>query len=555
MINLERARKRTLLVVEDNDLNRELLASLLEDEYVILQAENGKVGIDLLQDNIDRISLILLDIQMPVMNGYEFLEKLHENPKLESIPVIVTTANQDMEEEIKCLELGASDFVTKPYIPEIIKSRVNSIIRLKESSTALLNIEVDDITGLYTRQAFFHYAEELLRMDDSRYDLLITSFENYESLSIEYEKQAKDLLSTYTKYLKENYANKMLVGHYIDDQMVFFIKNADTKTYQDMIEDLEVACKLKDVHGVQLKFGIYQNVERNLRITQICDCALLVLKDIENDFSKQIGYFDEEYIEKQKRYRFITFNMEESLKEEHFKVYFQPKHNPKNGKLIGAEALVRWIHPTAGFMNPGEFVPLFEKNGFVTKLDSFMWNKVCQYQRKWKDMGISVVPVSVNASKIDLNNDEYVNQIVQSIQDNDLPFDCMHLEITETLFSDFSSNLTNVLQQYRKKGIQIELDDFGSGYSSLNALSSLPIDVVKLDMSFMKNIKDSKKANVLLGCINLCKSLNLKTVQEGVETEEQLHLLQIMGVDAIQGYYYSKPIPASEFEEYLKKYR
>ena len=550
----ETDKRRTLLVVEDNELNREMLAGILEDDYEILQAENGQVGLDMLKEYRTRISLILLDIQMPVLDGFGFLEAVSEDPYLAQIPVIVTTANQSGSEEVRCLQMGASDFVTKPYVPLIIRSRVQSLIRLKESGSTLAAIETDEVTGVYIRSAFLHYAEErLAAAGETRYDLLITAFDRFEELMSRYEEQAEKLLISFARFVRETYGDRILIGHYTDDKFAFLVKDPGEDIYEEKLADGEYHTVHTACGELTLKLGIYRNIPQEIPVSQSCSCAILALRNIQRIYQQDICYYDEAFRKKQEKQLFITSHMHQALEEEEFQVWFQPKHDTATGRLAGAEALIRWISPEAGFMNPGEFMSVFEQNGFVTEVDAFVWEKVCAFQRSRLDQGLPTVPISVNASRIDLYNESYVDRILKALHTWQVPAVLLHLEITETMFIDQQEVLTGILNRIRSCGVEIELDDFGTGYSSLNALSNLPIDIVKLDMSFMKKETDPKEARLLIGCINLCRSLGFRTVQEGVESELQYRLMQILGVDYIQGYYFSRPLAEEAFTLYMKE--
>lgn len=548
--------KRGILVIDDSEKDRESLADILQDDYTVFKCSNGAEGMEYLKKHSDEISLVMLDVNMPVMNGYEFLEKVSQQEYLKNIPIIVTSSISDLQKEEKCLNLGAVDFVIKPYNTGIIKSRIRNVIKMTESTAMLDVMEMDELTGVYTRQAFCHHAEVLLKRNpDTVYDLVISDIEDFKMINERYGMHVGDeILRGIGRELKKGMEHGVLTGRYNGDQFVSLMEHNEHIDEQELLLFCRTMLDNTPMRNLVTKFGIYDDVDHAAPVTVLCDRALMALRTIKHQYGKSCAKFDEELLHKVTQQQNIELDMHTALREEQFKVYYQPKHDVKSGALVGAEALIRWIHPEYGFMSPGEFIPLFEKNGFITEADTFVWKKTCENLRKWIDKGLSVVPVSVNASKLDFQQPGFVERISEPVEEYRISPDFLHIEVTESLFADNIGELVNLLKQVRKAGFQVELDDFGTGYSSLNTLGTLPLDVVKLEMSFMRQIHEERRLRVLSACINLAKSLSLKTVAEGVESDEQLSLLQTLGADVVQGFYYSRPIPADEFEEYLTKH-
>lgn len=243
-----------------------------------------------------------------------------------------------------------------------------------------------------------------------------------------------------------------------------------------------------------------------------------------------------------------------AIREKQFQVYFQPKFNirPEEPVLSSAEALVRWKHPELGMVSPGTFIPLFEKNGLIQELDEYVWRTAAAQVRAWKErLGISV-PVSVNVSRIDMYDPFFVKKMDQIVKENSLEYRELLLEVTESAYTEDSEQIVDKVKQLRALGFRIEMDDFGSGYSSLNMISSLPIDALKLDMQFIRNaFKERRDTRLLEVVIQLADSLEVPTIAEGVETAEQLLTLKAMGCEIVQGYYFSRPLPADEFERFV----
>ena len=237
-------------------------------------------------------------------------------------------------------------------------------------------------------------------------------------------------------------------------------------------------------------------------------------------------------------------------------MYYQPKYDVQCDppRLSSAEALVRWEHPELGMIPPGDFIPLFEGNGLIGVVDNFVWGEVARQEVEWKQRyGISV-PVSVNVSRSDLSDPQLVDKLRLIVEDNGLDFDDMKLELTESAYSDDAQHVLDVVSRLRDLGFKIEMDDFGSGYSSLNMLSSMPFDVLKMDMRFVRDIETSETDMRLVSLVlDIAKYLDVLVVAEGVETEGQLSLLHDGGCDLVQGYYFSRPLPPEEFEKLIER--
>lgn len=419
-----------------------------------------------------------------------------------------------------------------------------------------VKIEIDELTGLYNRNTFYRLAKEMIRKDpEAKYNLILSDIESFKMINVRYgEEKGDELLAYVGKCLSYSHSESMIFARYSGDQFVGFSKQfheeANQNYYEGLMLGMEQMYKNAPVSHFEVKFGVYEDVDLSLPISRMCDCALMALRTIKHQYGKFIANYDQRMHQQYMKEQHIQECMEEALKEKQFQVYYQPKHDAKSGKLVGAEALVRWIHPVYGFMSPAEFIPLFEKNGFISSVDFFVFKRVCQDLREWMDDGISVVPISVNASRKDILHDQFFDNLRNVLEGADISPELFHMEITETVFIEDVEYLKPIIQKVRDLGVQIELDDFGSGFSALSLLTSLPLDVIKLDMSFVRNI--IKQRMIIENIINICHGLNCKMVAEGVETEEQLAILNGMDCDVIQGYYFSKPLPTDGFREYIE---
>ena len=542
-------RKRTVLVVEDNDMNREILCELLADDYDVLEAENGNVGLDQLSAHNDEIALVMLDVYMPECDGFEFLERKRQDPRFDTVPVIMMTASNTVDDEIHCLELGANDFITKPYNVEIMKNRMKSVIRLRESSSMLGRLESDALTGLYSKEFFYHTMEELLRANpDVKYDVVCSDVENFRALNDRYgTAQCDSFLRAIADDLSDRIPGLLFGGRIGADVFAFLLTHREDSWDGILTPEGEEGRYGKFV----VKYGIFADVDHTLSAAAICDRATLALGKIKKKFGARVAWFDDEMRNLQLREHQIEENMENALAEKQFVVYYQPKHDLHADHTGGAEALVRWISPELGFVSPGQFIPLFERNGFITNLDFFIWEEVCKELRRCLDHGLPMVPVSINASRMDFEVPNLAGEIAALADKYGIEHSLLHVELTESMYSDNPGQIERTLQELHDNGFHIELDDFGSGYSSLTSLNTLTLDVMKVDMSLIRQASATGDYSILRFASLLADNLRLKTVVEGVETAEQVAALKVLGCDYIQGYYFSKPLPAEEFENYL----
>jgi len=266
-----------------------------------------------------------------------------------------------------------------------------------------------------------------------------------------------------------------------------------------------------------------------------------------------VVFFNEKLIEDQKWIDAVQEHQQAAVANEEFMVYYQPKYDPRTDELRGAEALIRWQSPDFGFVPPGRIIPIFEKNGFITEIDHYMISHVAKDQKTWLDMGYSCVPVSVNVSRAHFIENDLAEQIRDMVDAAGCPHDLIEIELTESAFFDDKKAMINTITRLKSYGFAVSMDDFGSGYSSLNSLKDMPLDVLKLDAEFFRGENDDGRGEIVVSeAIRLAKSLNMRTVAEGVEVREQVDFLAAQGCDMIQGYYYAKPMPKNDYEIRVK---
>lgn len=549
-------RQKHILVVEDNELNREILADILSEYYMIHEAANGQEALDILYKRQEEISLILLDVMMPVMDGYTFLKKIRAVPEFSLIPVIVMTQGDSEEDEINALAYGATDFVPKPYRPQIILHRVNGLINFRETAALANQFMYDRLTGLYSSDYFIQRIKDILIQNpEKEYDIICCNIENFKLYNDAFGVANGDkLLCEMAALFKENVKNGEVLSRFRADRFMW-IRESEPFYANEYFKKINQKIKrLPSANNLNIKWGIYKITDRTLPSEKMCDRIMLAVDSIKGQYMKYFAMYDETMRDRLLRERDIIDSMAEALAENQFAVYFQPKISLTDGRLAGAEALVRWNHPEKGMISPGEFIPLFEKNGFITQMDEYVWEKTCALMKNWKEKGYPVIPVSVNVSRADFYQADLSECLNSLVRKYGLTPKELHLEVTESVYTENTVQILRMIEEMRSLGFVIELDDFGSGYSSLNMLNQMELDIMKLDMKFIRSeMLKPEDQGILRFIIDLAHSKKLSVVAEGIETSEQVDRIRKLGCDYAQGYYFSKPISESDFEELLKK--
>lgn len=690
-------KKPVLLVVEDVRVYARMAEDIFKDEYEVLQANGGKEAIRLMESG-QPIDMVLLDLFMPDIDGFQVMEWMKSQKNLRSVPVIVNTTEGNEKNVLRALDLGAIDFVTKPYNPEvmkrIIKNVLNKVVIEQKSLKDSLNEQnfqwqsfTDSMPGgvatyeigektrlLYsnemcskmlglTREEFLKRCKDdvlnLVHPDDveevrrqikeavaqnksldmclrvlrddgtQRYLRVYTQPYPHEGkilanaiiMDITSEKEATEQLKKTAEALRYQARHDSLTGIY--NQSTFCVETSKMlKAHPDMefvlvhvdidhfkvvndllgveradrmlqnmaaslrilVEKMECAtfCRrngdrfalcypkknlsykdLKDhitlrhekisfPYRVGFTYGIYPIKDPNESVLRMCDRAALAGEAVKYNEKEYYAVYDEEMREQMIREQRITSEMRTALLEGQFQVYLQPIYSAASNMVVSAEALVRWIHPERGLVSPGDFIPLFEKNGFIVELDLFVRREVMKLIKERLEQGERMVPVSVNVSRVNFYNENFCEELIQDIESMKIPHDMIKFEITESTCTKNPERVLDVVERLKSHNIKVLMDDFGSGYSSLNMLKEVPVDVLKIDMRFLQDIEESCRAASIVGSvIDMSKKLNIDVIAEGVETEGQKDILMENGCDNIQGYYYSKPLPIQEFLQLL----
>ena len=548
--------KRLVLVVEDVEINREILGAILEDDYEVLFAEDGETALRLVEEHKRVLSLVLLDLVLPGMPGQEVLRRIKANAEYQDIPVIVASGVQS--EEIECLNAGANDFIQKPY-PEagVVLARAHRAIELFEGRQIIQSTERDPLTGLYNREFFFSYAEKYdQHHPDAQMDAIVLDINHF---SIINERHGRAYADEVLRRVGEK-AREMVHddGGIVcrREADIFFVYCPHREDYKAILDNASMGLtdEQESNNRVRLRMGVYSNVDRTLELDRRFDRAKNACDSVRDSFTRSIGVYDDTLHKAELYAERLIEDFCAAIEQKQFKVYFQPKFDisGKDPFLIAAEGLVRWQHPELGLISPGVFIPLFEGNDLIQDLDHYVWRETARQIRTWKDEIGYTVPVSVNASRVDMYDKNIVYYLLDVLEESKLEASDLHLEVTESAYAEDAEQIVDTVKRLRAMGFSVEMDDFGTGYSSLNMLSTLPIDVLKLDMNFVRvAFERGRDTHMLEVIIQIARHLHASVVAEGVETAEQVEALREIGCDMAQGYYFSPPVPPEEFEPFL----
>lgn len=365
------------------------------------------------------------------------------------------------------------------------------------------------------------------------------------------EKFGDEILDFITEKLKTICNEKQYFVNLRSDVFMIVSEHISEKALADFIERLEGELGEWRQVSLQYTFGIYTVEDKAMELRQMEDRAAMARKAAKGNVTTNIVFYQEQFKELLYARRFIEANMQTAITQRQFQMYLQPKYSIKNNSVVGAEALVRWKHPKRGMIYPNEFIPVIEENGFIKNVDYYIWGEACRFVKRCFEEGVKVCPISVNVSRHHLQGEDFIAMLEKLIDESGIEKKYLELEITETVNDQQISEMSNRLKE---EGFTLLMDDFGSGYSSLSILLETPFDVIKIDKKFMDHMMVSEKGKLILAqVVSMADKLGLGLLAEGVETKEQVEVLQSIGCDTVQGYYYAKPMPAEEFYELLKR--
>ncbi|HAC32000.1 MAG TPA: hypothetical protein DCF70_05180 [Treponema sp.] len=424
-------------------------------------------------------------------------------------------------------------------------NRLNHFVHLSES---------DVLTNLYSKKGLFSKIEhvmtaQMLAKEKTVYSLVYFDITRFRSLSDFLGRSGIEiLLVNIASAVKALVGDKGFAARIESDRFVFFYPGTKEEI-QALAEKLVEAFDKFDLSfHINCNFGAYICDEENVSPQIMLDRAIVAQNAIKGSYSNTINFYDEKLRQKMITEQEITGCMDEALEKGQFVPFFQPQYDHSTGNIVGAETLVRWIHPVKGLISPGVFIPIFESNGFITELDLYIFEQTCRFIRESIDQGRHIIPISTNFSRYDIFMPDFIQQLETRRQKYNVDSSMIRIEITESAVVGGSTYTAEIVKKLHDCGYTVEMDDFGSGYSSLNVLKDIEFDIIKLDMKFMStDTKSERSVTILKSIVNMAKWLNMPVIAEGVEMVEQANFLESIGCTTIQGYLYSKPLSEQNF--------
>ncbi len=563
-------KKYSVLVVDDSDINRDILNTILSADFKIYEATDGIQALEIMRDSRKKIDLCLLDIMMPRMDGYEVLSVMNKEHLIDYIPVIVISGEQEADKVEKTYDLGALDYILKPFEPRIVRRRVLATVMLFEKQRELSyklkaqmeenSRKVDEKTGLLSYASFFYACDKLIESGKivEDYFMVAIDIEHFRLFNDWFGREEGDIyLQELADCLKEYTAGtRAICGYLGGDNFALFAPYNLGLIEQIQERIIDMLEKYGQSIGFGPMYGIFEARDSLYDAQLMYDNAVTAMSDIPGNYHNRIAIYDPRLLKKTGDELIMLSDVQRGMDAKEFRFFLQPKVNMLNGKIVGAEALVRWAHRTKGLISPGKFVPILEDNGFITNLDRYIWEEVCKWLRSWIDRGREPLPISVNVSQIDVFAGDVAEYFEHLIKKYDLSPNMIDIEITESAYAKEYSLINKTVDRLRKAGFKVLLDDFGSAYSSLNMLRNLKVDVLKLDMKFLDTNEDrennEKGISIIDSIVGMSNQLGLPIIVEGVERLAQVEVLTKLGCVYAQGYYYYKPMPLKKFEELIK---
>lgn len=536
-----------VLLVESKAEDSTQLAEIISSHFEVLESEADK-AYSIVSDPDNYISAVIIDIRLALT----LVQQFRNSSDTKQLPIIISTDIENSDLEKQLLDLDVMDFLKKPFDKRRVLNRVKTAAKLAEAKRVIDELERDELTGLLTRKAFIRKTENYINNNPEKtFCIIAFDFDNFKSSNSIYGVEKCNEFLAYTAREMMKIKPKGICGRYGGDQYILLFEYDEKVDLEFLNSSTKRVLDTAPIPHQVVKMGIYAPIDTDLPMVICCDRAFLSIGGIKGKYGKDIAFFEDELQKKLLNEQRIIETMERALEDRQFQVFYQPKHETVSGHIAGAEALVRWNHPEYGFMSPTQFIPLFERNGFITKLDCFVVEQVCRDIDRWKEDGLPVVPISINVSRRDFMEPGGIDKQLQTIESHKIDHSLIHMEVTESLYSDNTDIIISKVKEIQNLGFMIEMDDFGSGYSSLGLLSSFPLNILKLDISFVRNIRMNEI--VIENIIKMAHRMSLLAIAEGAETIEQFKILRALGCDYIQGFYFSKPLPIREFESYLKR--
>ncbi|MDJ0778273.1 MAG: EAL domain-containing protein [Gammaproteobacteria bacterium] len=567
-----------ILIVDDTKANLLALKVLLKPiEVDIVTAETGEDALRTAEANEDHIALILLDVQMPGMDGYEVARQLHENEKTRSLPIIFITANQDDAHIERAYLAGAVDFIQKPIRKTALISKVRVFLDLwslrfgleqeiEQRRAAERRVEHlathDPLTNLPNRRGLYEELGELIyRSERYRYSsaVIYVDLDGFKHVNDHFGHEAGDkLLVELSTRFRKNVRKTDTVARIGGDEFIVLLTDINNETtlitkIERLLQEATSSIEFKGHRfSVSASIGVALYPEHGNQPADLLHHADQAMYQAKNHGKNTFRFYTDDINEKAHRQRELQDNLRKALPNDEMTVFYQPIVDCRSGQVVSAESLLRWQSSSLGHVRPDEFIPAAESAGLIPELGCWVLKRSIETGADWnRRFGIGL-RIAVNASSIQFRNNLLFDTIREQIETHAWNPDLLEVEITEGLLLDDSPEVTNYINEISNCGVRLSVDDFGTGYSALSYLKNYPVNTVKIDRSFIMDLPGDNENEVLVrAIIAMAHGLRLEVIAEGVETPEQWQFLQSLGCDLAQGYYFGKPMPQADFEEYL----
>ena len=408
----------------------------------------------------------------------------------------------------------------------------------------------DMLTGLYNEEWFYEKVEERLQREpEEAFYMVCSDVRNFRFINDILGKQIGDeLLIKMAGRMRERIKVGGIYGHLEYDRFAMLVRKSDfdPTIFKDVPKEVHTDKDLS--YPVNIFLGVYEIIDRTMSVHEMCERAIMAVHTLKGGFNLKVAYYDEELRDSVLKEQEFTQDLERAIKDREIQIYLQPQLTAE-GRMLGAEALVRWLHPTRGMVMPGEFIEIFEQNGLIVKLDQHVWRLACEHLKRWKEMGWADKYISVNISPTDFHFIDIYKNFIELVEEYDISPQNLRLELTETAVITNLVKQLELIEKLRNAGFIVEMDDFGSGYSSLNMLKDIRVDILKFDLHFLRNSSDIERSRKIIKALMiLSKELNMPAISEGVETQEQVDFLKGIGCNLFQGYFFDKPMDVGSFE-------
>lgn len=573
----------SLLVVDDIPENIHELLEALKDEYRIMVASSGVKALEIVQGATPP-DLVLLDIMMPGMDGYEVCRRIKATVIGNRIPVIFVTVIDSAQEKVKGFELGAADYITKPFDIDEVRARIrthlelsrlrhfledlvaqrNAMLQVSEEKYRVLAYH-DMLTDLPNRVLFAEMLGHAIlhaERSQTQFALLHVDLDNFAAINESFgHKLGDQLLLEASRRLRSLLPESDAIARIGGDEFNIILERSQDMPVdlmaQRMIDALSAPHVVdgKSVYvGASIGIALYPTDGQDAGTLQ--SCADAALHQAKAQGRGILRFFSPEMSSRAKERLTLQADLRVALERNELRLYYQPQVDLTSGQIVGLEALVRWQHPERGMVPPGEFIPLAEESGLVAHLGDWVLNEACRQIRQWSKAGLAPPQTAVNVSAVQLNRGHLVDSVEAALKETGIAPEQLELEITESFVIADRDQSFKSLAHLKGLGIRISIDDFGTGYSSLAYLQQLEVHKLKIDMSFVRDMTtNSGNASIVKAIIALGHSLGLEVVAEGVEEPEQANYLRSLQCDVIQGYLISRPMPADEMTHFLESFQ